>query len=161
MAGNLSLISRIGSEIGGEEFVREVTDQLVMKNDWGGLLRAAPQALQYMGQCYVVASHPKAAQIELLQSNANGLEWVKRLQHFFPMLNSVFDRYKHVRANLAHCADLGRDAFREAESQMNRIQLTAGYICEPRGMVCIKIPKILLGDIKTLQRSCMIREKGR
>jgi hypothetical protein len=55
-----------------------VTDCLVMNHDWGSLLRAALEALQHMGQHYVVASHPKAAQTELLKSNSNGVEWVKK-----------------------------------------------------------------------------------
>src|ERR1700744_6228297 len=39
------------------------------------------------------------------------------------------NRYRSLRANLGHCSDLGRLAFREAESKMNRLTLAAQAMC--------------------------------
>jgi len=45
-------------------------------------------------------------------------------------------RYKSLKANLVHCSDLGRKAFREAEARMKRMTLVAQAVCEPDGTVC-------------------------
>jgi len=95
----------------------EIVWNLISKQDWAAFLESAPLALSQIGNCYVAASHEKAALIELPQNEGGRL------------------RYKHDRANLIHCSDLGREAFREAEIQMLKVQLSARHICEPRGTV--------------------------
>ncbi|KAG4439155.1 hypothetical protein IFR05_005354 [Cadophora sp. M221] len=115
---NLELISQLTIRDG--KVMDTTALQAILFDDWSEILRAAPLALSCLGECYVAASVPKSALIELEVPSSP---------------------YKHVRSNLVHCADLGRDAFQEAQSQMNKVQLATRFICEPRGL----IEKILKG----------------
>ncbi|KAL5330488.1 hypothetical protein ACEPPN_000004 [Leptodophora sp. 'Broadleaf-Isolate-01'] len=115
---NLELISQLTIRDG--KVMDTTALQAILFDDWSEILRAAPLALSCLGECYVAASVPKSALIELEVPSSP---------------------YKHVRSNLVHCADLGRDAFQEAQSQMNKVQLATRFICEPQGL----IEKILKG----------------
>ncbi|CZR68788.1 uncharacterized protein PAC_18687 [Phialocephala subalpina] len=128
---NLELIRRLVD--GNKDMQKEMRTQEILFGRWGEILRAAPLALHCLGECYLAASTPRAALIEL-----------------------NIPEYKHVRSNLVHCADLGRDAFQEAQAQMYQVQLSAQYICEPRGLLD-KITKGLEHEslIKTLVPRCL------
>ncbi|KAH9212841.1 hypothetical protein DL95DRAFT_447441 [Leptodontidium sp. 2 PMI_412] len=115
---NLELISQLTIRDG--KVMDTTALQAILFDDWSEILRAAPLALSCLGECYVAASVPKSALIELEVPSSP---------------------YKHVRSNLVHCADLGRDAFQEAQSQMNKVQLATRFICQPQGL----IEKILKG----------------
>lgn len=47
----------------------------------------------------------------------------------------TYDRARSLRANLVQCSDLGRSAFREAESKLSSVSMAAQKICEPNGTV--------------------------
>lgn len=46
-------------------------------------------------------------------------------------------RYTSLRANLQHCADLGQEAFLEAEGRMKKLQLVAEIVNSPDGAVSV------------------------
>jgi hypothetical protein len=53
-----ALIKSLKSQNGAEDFVRCISNQLLLQNDsnWGDLLGAAPAALCCLGQCFVAAT---------------------------------------------------------------------------------------------------------
>ncbi|CAH0025620.1 unnamed protein product [Clonostachys rhizophaga] len=87
----------------------------LLQDDWGVALSGAPAALGRLGQCFVLASEPLAASL------------------VFP--DNVGLPYKSLRTNLVHCSDLGRKAFRDAESGMNRLSMVVQALCEPNGSI--------------------------
>lgn len=69
-----ALLRSIRSEGGAEKFVQTLSQQLLLQHDanWGDLLGAAPQALCFLGQCFVAATSSSAvASLEL--PNEDGL----------------------------------------------------------------------------------------
>ncbi|KAK4164124.1 hypothetical protein QBC43DRAFT_238193 [Cladorrhinum sp. PSN259] len=87
----------------------------LLQDDWGAVLSSAPAALGRLGQCFVLASEPLASSL-VFPENA-GLP------------------YKSLRANLVHSSDLGRKAFRDAESKMNKLSMVMQALCEPGGTI--------------------------
>ncbi|KAK3368005.1 hypothetical protein B0H63DRAFT_490135 [Podospora didyma] len=115
---NQQLIRLVRTSAGSELFVNSVAQELlkgVGQANWGGLLSAAPDALGRLGQCFVLASDPLAASL------------------VFP--ESAGLKYKSLRANLVHCSDLGRKAFRDAEARMKKVSMVAQAVCEPDGTI--------------------------
>ena len=55
----------------------------------------------------------------------------------------VTSREKTLRANLLHCSDLGRRAFSDAQSKMDKVYMLTTHICEPKGPVCSPLAKVL------------------
>ena len=51
----------------------------------------------------------------------------------------MLERYKSLRANLVHCSDLGRKAFRVAETKMYKVTMNTQFICEKNGSVSIAV----------------------
>jgi hypothetical protein len=66
-AERYALIRQVRTSVGAEKFVQSVVQQTILSSncDWGALLSSAPRALCHMGQCFVVASSPLAASLEL------------------------------------------------------------------------------------------------
>jgi hypothetical protein len=60
----------------GTQFSQEISDSLILKQNWGNLLSAAPLALGFVGACQVVASSPTAAGVRL-QQPAGGFRYLK------------------------------------------------------------------------------------
>jgi len=58
------------------QFSQEISDSLILKQNWGNLLSAAPLALGFVGACQVVASSPTAAGVKL-QQPAGGFRYLK------------------------------------------------------------------------------------
>ncbi|KAI9778571.1 MAG: hypothetical protein M1816_004015 [Peltula sp. TS41687] len=87
----------------------------LLQDDWGVVLSSAPAALGRLAQCFVLASEPLASSL------------------VFPK-NAELPR-ESLRANLVHCSDLGRKAFREAESKMNKLSMVIQALCEPDGTI--------------------------
>ncbi|KAK3358445.1 hypothetical protein B0T24DRAFT_540422 [Lasiosphaeria ovina] len=115
---NRDLIRLVRTSAGSELFVNHVAQELlkgVGQTNWGGLLSAAPDALGRLGQCFVLASDPLASSL------------------VFP--ESAGLKYTSLRANLVHCSDLGRKAFRDAEARMKKVSMVAQAVCEPDGTI--------------------------
>ncbi len=57
-----ALLRAIREEGGAEAFVQSISQQLLLRHDanWGDLLGAAPQALCFLGQCFVAATSSAA-----------------------------------------------------------------------------------------------------
>ncbi|KAK3166824.1 hypothetical protein OEA41_009949 [Lepraria neglecta] len=113
-----ALLRSIRKEGGAEQFVQSISQQLLLQHDanWGDLLGAAPQALCFLGQCFVATTSSVA--ISSLQLPPESML-----------------KEKTLRANLVHCSDLGRRAFSDAESKMHKVHLVTTHICEPRGPI--------------------------
>lgn len=60
---NLELISQLTIRDG--KVMDTTALQAILFDDWSEILRAAPLALSCLGECYVAASVPKSALIEL------------------------------------------------------------------------------------------------
>jgi hypothetical protein len=58
------------------QFSQEISDSLILKQNWGNLLSAAPLALAFVGACQVVASSPTAAGVKL-QRPEGGFRYLK------------------------------------------------------------------------------------
>jgi hypothetical protein len=117
-----ALLRSVRKEGGAEQFVQSISQQLLLQHDanWGDLLGAAPQALCFLGQCFVATTSSIAiSSLELPEASV--------LKYNL--------RDKRLRTNLVHCSDLGRKAFSDAESKMHKVHLVATHICEPRGPV--------------------------
>ncbi|KAI4137753.1 MAG: hypothetical protein L6R39_007118 [Caloplaca ligustica] len=123
------------------QYVEAYSQQLLMDSDceWGDLLSAAPRTLAFLGQAFVAATSNAAnASVQIEKS---GL-----LQH------------TSLRANLQHSADLGLEAFIEAEGKMKKLQLMAELVNSNGG----SIDKILrLCQNKSLARSDLPRQIDR
>lgn len=72
--GYLALMRQVRTERGAEVFVQSIVQHTVLSSDcdWGALLSSAPKALCYMGQCFVVASSPIAASLQLPHTAETG-----------------------------------------------------------------------------------------
>ena len=57
-----ALLRSIRKEGGAEAFVQSISQQLLLQHDanWGDLLGAAPQALCFLGQCFVATTSSAA-----------------------------------------------------------------------------------------------------
>lgn len=57
-----ALLRAIRKEGGAEAFVQSISQQLLLQHDanWGDLLGAAPQALCFLGQCFVATTSSAA-----------------------------------------------------------------------------------------------------
>lgn len=89
-------------------------------------LNVAPEALVCLGQAFV-ASTSKAVRTVQVQKTGP-LEYFDtsiRWAHVYADHNT---RSTSLRANLMHCADLGKKAFFEAEAKMQKLQSVAKYI---------------------------------
>lgn len=73
--GRYALLRSIRKEGGAEAFVQSISQQLLLQHDanWGDLLGAAPQALCFLGQCFV-ATMSSAAISSLHIPPESGLE---------------------------------------------------------------------------------------
>ena len=60
----------------GIQFSQEISDSLIVRQNWGNLLSAAPLALSFVGACQVVASSPTAAGAKL-QRPEGGFRYLK------------------------------------------------------------------------------------
>jgi len=60
----------------GTQFSQEISDSLILKQNWGNLLSAASLALGFVGACQVVASSPTAAGVKL-QRPVGGFRYLK------------------------------------------------------------------------------------
>jgi hypothetical protein len=60
----------------GTQFSQEISDSLMLKQNWGNLLSAAPLALGFVGACQLAASSPTAAGVRL-QQPAGGFRYLK------------------------------------------------------------------------------------
>ncbi|KAH7121635.1 hypothetical protein EDB81DRAFT_872900 [Dactylonectria macrodidyma] len=129
---NAQLIHLVRTAPGAELFVNSVAEELlkVGQSNWGRLLGAAPDALGRLGQCFVIASDPMAS--SLVFPDSAGLQ------------------YKSLKANLVHCSDLGRGAFREAEARMKKVSLVAQAVCEPGGTIDMVIEAVDDEDLAEL-----------
>jgi len=68
-----ALIKSLKSQDGAENFVRCISNQLLLQNDsnWGDLLGAAPAALCCLGQCFVAATASSSiSSLELPMQNS-------------------------------------------------------------------------------------------
>jgi hypothetical protein len=68
-----ALIKSLKSQSGAEDFVRSISQQLLLQNDsnWGDLLGAAPAALCCLGQCFVAATASSSiSSLELPMQNS-------------------------------------------------------------------------------------------
>ncbi|KAI4256826.1 MAG: hypothetical protein LQ352_001906 [Teloschistes flavicans] len=127
--------------IARRQYVEACSQQLLMDPDceWGDLLSAAPRTLACLGQAFVAATSNAAN--ASVQIERNG-----------PL------QYTSLRANLQHCADLGQEAFLEAEGRMKKLQLVAEIVNSPDGA----IDKILrLCEHQSLARSDLPRQIDR
>ncbi|KAL9027830.1 MAG: hypothetical protein Q9196_003704 [Gyalolechia fulgens] len=107
--------------------------------EWGDLLSAAPRTLAFLGQAFVAASSNAA-------NTSVQIEKSDLLQH------------TSLRANLQHSADLGLEAFIEAEGKMKKLQFIAELVNSNGG----SIDKILrLCQNKSLARSDLPRQIDR
>ncbi len=82
-----ALIKAVKSQNGAEDFVRSISQQLLLQNDsnWGDLLGAAPAALCCLGHCLVAATaSPSISSLELPIENS--------LQYAFTRMTLSFDR---------------------------------------------------------------------
>ncbi|OCK74180.1 hypothetical protein K432DRAFT_430181 [Lepidopterella palustris CBS 459.81] len=86
-------------------FLQDVQDSLVVRQDWGELLGAAPLSLSMIGACQIVASSPKA-ETAVLDPPAGGFKYLK---------------YRSLQANLTQLSNFGRLCFLEAERRMDRL----------------------------------------
>ncbi|KAK4183819.1 hypothetical protein QBC35DRAFT_83550 [Podospora australis] len=87
----------------------------LLQDDWGAVVSSAPAALGRLGQCFVLASEPLASSLVFPENS--GLP------------------YKSLRANLVHFSDLGRKAFRDAESKMNKLSMVIQVLCASDGTI--------------------------
>ncbi|KAK3332674.1 hypothetical protein B0T19DRAFT_398419 [Cercophora scortea] len=92
-------------------------------SDWTPAVRAAPEAIVIMAVCLSAASHPDAQAIEI----GNGWTGLDGNEIKFPS--------KFLNTNLQHCTDLGRAAFRTAETGMKQLQLNLEDILGPHGTI--------------------------
>ena len=122
------LIRLVKTAAGANLFVSSIAQSDLGQGSWGGLLGAAPDALGRLGQCFVLASDPLASTLVFPEHKAIGL------------------KYPSLRANLVHCSNLGRSAFREAEAGMKNLSMVAEAVVEPDGTVSISLPSV----VKTL-----------
>ena len=77
----LALMRQVRDEKGSEVFIQIVQPTVLSRNcDWGALLSSAPKALCSMGQCFVIASSPIAATLQL--PNTAGTGCVKFVDNF-------------------------------------------------------------------------------
>jgi hypothetical protein len=115
---NKELIRLVRTNAGAELYVTSVAQSALAQGNWGNLLAAAPDALGRLGQCFVIASDPIGA---------------------LCVLEGPDLRYPSLRANLVHCSNLGRGAFRDAETRLKSVSTVAHAICEPGGVVSLPI----------------------
>ncbi|KAL9591785.1 MAG: hypothetical protein Q9179_007373 [Wetmoreana sp. 5 TL-2023] len=123
------------------QYVEAYSQQLLMDPDceWGDLLSAAPRTLACLGQAFVAAT-----------SNATNAS--------VQIEKSGLLQYTSLRANLQHSADLGLEAFNEAEGKMKKLQYMAELVNSDGG----SIDKILrLCQSKSLARSDLPRQIDR
>ncbi|RYO89200.1 hypothetical protein DL766_003606 [Monosporascus sp. MC13-8B] len=113
--GNAELIRFVRTAAGRDLYVDSIAKSALGQGNWGKFLGAAPNALGRLGPCFVLASDPLAASLKFPESAG--------LPH------------KSLRANLVHCSDLGRKAFRDAEAKMNKVSMAAHAVCEPGGTI--------------------------
>ncbi|MCJ1403032.1 hypothetical protein MMC11_006254 [Xylographa trunciseda] len=99
-------------------FVQDVSDSLILQQNWGDLLSAAPLSLSLLGACQIAASSPKAASV-ILEPPQGGFKYLK---------------YKTLQANLTQLGNFGRSSFLEAERRMDKLMMHAKYMFGSRGV---------------------------
>ncbi|KAK3370694.1 hypothetical protein B0H63DRAFT_487440 [Podospora didyma] len=92
-------------------------------SNWSPAVRAAPEAIVIMAVCLSAASHPDAQAIEI----GKGWTDLDGGEIKFPS--------KFLNTNLQHCTDLGRAAFRTAETGMRQLQLNLEDILGSHGTI--------------------------
>ncbi|KAK6522728.1 hypothetical protein TWF281_002164 [Arthrobotrys megalospora] len=76
---------------------------------WPLVLRTAPMAIRAMAICLVASTKQEAGAIDI---KINGLDSTGK---------PIAQTYQYLSTNLQHCSDLGRIAFSDAQSAMNRL----------------------------------------
>ncbi|RYP21036.1 hypothetical protein DL765_002443 [Monosporascus sp. GIB2] len=137
--GNAELIRLVRTAAGRDLYVDSIAKSALGQGNWGELLGAAPGALGRLGQCFVLASDPLAASLKFPESAGLPCE--------------------SLRANLVHCSDLGRKAFRDAEAKMNKVSMAAHAIdmileaVEDDDLVELDLPD-QLAALKRMSQAC-------
>ncbi|KAI1332385.1 hypothetical protein F5Y16DRAFT_394460 [Xylariaceae sp. FL0255] len=146
---NQELLQLVRTTQGANQVVSSFAESALGHTNWGVLLGAAPDALGRLGQCFVLASDPLAASLVFSNHNALGL------------------KYDSLRANLMHCADLGRAAFHKAENSMRSASMLAQSVCEVGGTIdmvveAVEDPDLVeldlpdqLANLKEISTSCV------
>jgi hypothetical protein len=61
------LIERPELTMTAQQYCQAVSDSLIMQQNWGNLLAAAPLALSHLGACQIVAGSPVAGSFTLVR----------------------------------------------------------------------------------------------
>ncbi|KJZ79754.1 hypothetical protein HIM_00468 [Hirsutella minnesotensis 3608] len=112
------------------------SSDFLLSNEWASPLTAAPNAISIMALCLKTAATREAATIKVTTrkvTDETGKE-----------LGELPSQYFHT--NLQHCADIGRLAFLEAETRMNKLQSAARSMIAEGGTITYIID--LLNDVE-------------
>ncbi|KAL8708965.1 MAG: hypothetical protein Q9225_007523, partial [Loekoesia sp. 1 TL-2023] len=128
------------------------SQHLVLSPDaqWDKLLNAAPKALVCLGQAFVASTSKAVGPVQVEKTG--------------PLESTS------LRANLQHCADLGQEAFLEAEVKMTKLHKVARYIdndaigkvlrlCEDQPLARADLPR-QIERLKKLSLDCVENTTG-